>query len=56
MYGTNLHEDPLQYYPLSAGDRPAFMPVWSLDASFPAWIEYDRHAQTSFFDYLRFVQ
>jgi hypothetical protein len=49
VFGTILDEDPLQYYPLSSSDRPSFMPVWSLDASYLAWLEYDRQTQTSYF-------
>ena len=49
VYGTNLDEDPRQYYPLSAGVRPAYLPVWAPDASYLAWLEYDRNHDASYF-------
>jgi Tol biopolymer transport system component len=48
VYGTNLDEDPLETYLLSDGDKPAYMPVWSPDGSFLAWLEYDRGSDASY--------
>jgi Tol biopolymer transport system component len=49
VFGTNLDEDPLVYYPLSSGDRPAYMPIWSPDASFLVWIEFDPDTEAFYF-------